>query len=85
MSVDFRTRVDSEQASVEAGPFFRDTLPPLLDAQQAEIAPGARELPLASFCIETDGEAWTLAWDEDRVSVKPGHGASARSGSWTSC
>jgi hypothetical protein len=78
MSVDFRTRVDSEQAPVEAGPFFRDTLPPLLDAHQAEIAPGARELPLAPFCIETDGESWTLAWDEDRVSVNPGNQGRAR-------
>ncbi len=56
MSVDLRTRVDSEQVPVEAGPFFRETLPPLLDAHQAQIAPGASELPLADFCIETDGE-----------------------------
>lgn len=76
MSVDIRTRVDSEQAPVEAGRFFRETLPPLLDAHQAQIAPGASELPLEDFCIETDGEPWTLAWREDRVSVEAGsHGA----------
>jgi len=28
-------RVDAEQAPMEAGPFFRETLPPLLDAHQA--------------------------------------------------
>jgi hypothetical protein len=76
MSVDLRTRADSEQVPVEAGPFFRETLPPLLDAHQAQIAPGASELPLEDFCIEIDGDPWTLAWHEDRVSVKAGdHGA----------
>ncbi|NRA08771.1 MAG: phytanoyl-CoA dioxygenase family protein [Myxococcales bacterium] len=73
MSVDLRTRVDTEQVPVEAGPFFRETLPALLDAHRALIAPGASELPLADFCIETDGEQWTLACHEDRVSVKAGH------------
>jgi len=76
MSVDLRTRVDSEQAPVEASRFFRETLPPLLDAHQAQITPGASELPLEDFCIETDGEPWTLAWHEDRVAVEAGsHGA----------
>jgi len=78
MSVDLRTRVDSEQAPVEAGPFFRETLPALLDARRALIAPGASELPLADFCIETDGEPWTLAWHEDRVSVKAGQRGEGR-------
>ena len=72
MSVDLRTRVDVELAPLEAGSFFRDTLPPLLDAHQADITPGARELRLKPFCIEVDGEAWTLTWDGDRVSVAPG-------------
>ena len=78
LSVDLRTRVDSEQVPVEAGPFFRETLPSLLDAHQALIAPGASELPLADFCIETDGEAWTLCWHGDRASVKAGHHGGAR-------
>ncbi|MGE4609325.1 MAG: phytanoyl-CoA dioxygenase family protein [Myxococcota bacterium] len=73
MSVDLRTRVDSDQPPVEPGVFFRETLPPLLDSNQALIAPGASELPLADFCIETDGEPWTLAWHENRVSVKAGN------------
>jgi hypothetical protein len=78
MSVDLRTRVDSEQIPVVAGTFFRETLPPLLDARQAQIEPGASELPLADFCIETDGEPWTLAWDGDRVSVKAASHGKAR-------
>jgi hypothetical protein len=78
MTVDLRTRVDSEQRSVEAASFFRESLPPLLDAHQAEIAPGARELPLERFCIETDGEPWTLAFENDRVVVRAGHSGKAR-------
>ena len=56
MSIDQRTRVDSDQVSVEATSFFHETLPPLLDAHHAEITPGASDLPLDDFCIETDGE-----------------------------
>ena len=78
MSVDLRFRVDSEQSPVEAGHFFRETLPPLLDAHRDLIAPGARELPLEPFCIETDGEPWTLHWNDDRVEVKFGHRGKAR-------
>ncbi len=78
MSVDLRFRVDTEQSPVEAGHFFRETLPPLLDAHRDLIAPGARELPLEPFCIETDGEPWTLDWNDDRVEVKSGHHGKAR-------
>jgi len=72
VSVDLRTRLDAEQAPIHAGQFFRERLPDLFDAAQAEIAPGARALPLRPFCIETDGEPWTLAWSHDRVSVSSG-------------
>jgi hypothetical protein len=78
MTVDLRTRVDSEQEQVEAGRFFRETLPPLLDVHQAEIAPGASELPLDDFCIETDGEPWTLGWRGERVELKQGRHGKAR-------
>jgi hypothetical protein len=78
MSVDLRTRVDTEQVPVDAGIFFREILPARLDANQDLIAPGARELPLESFCIETEGEPWTLSFHENRVSVAPGHQGQAR-------
>ena len=78
MSVDLRTRVDGEQAPVEASQFFRETLPGLLDVHHGLIAPGASELALPNFCIETEGESWTLVWSGDRVSVEPGHGGEAR-------
>ena len=78
MSVDLRTRADGEQAPVEATHFFRDLLPPRLDAHQALISPGARELRLVDFCIETDGEPWTLSWRDDRVEIEPGRHGEAR-------
>jgi hypothetical protein len=78
MSVDLRTRVDSEQHPVEADRFFRDTLPPLLDAHQDSIEPGARELALPDLCIETEGEPWTLSWQGDRVHVEAGRHGKAR-------
>jgi hypothetical protein len=71
-------RVDSEQAPVEAGRFFRETLPALLDAHRAHIEPGARELPLKDFCIETEAEPWTLAWQGDRVQIREGRHGKAR-------
>ena len=61
MSVDLRTQVDAEKPPVEVGVFFGETLPALLDNHQALIEPGASGLPLPDFCIETDGEPWTLA------------------------
>lgn len=78
MSVDLRSRVDAEQAPVEASALFRDILPPRLDAHQADIAPGAAALGLEAFCIETDGEPWTLGWEGDRVRVRPGRQGRAR-------
>jgi Phytanoyl-CoA dioxygenase (PhyH) len=77
MSVDLRTRIDSDQAPVETGRFFRDTLPDRLEAHRELVAPGARELVLKDFCIETEGEPWTLAWHGDRASIAPGRGGAA--------
>ena len=56
MSVDLRTRTDSEQAPINADLFFRETLPAQLDANQHLIAPGASELPLVDFCIEVGAD-----------------------------
>ncbi len=73
MSVDVRTRVDSDQRAVDASAFFRDELPGLLDARHALIAPAAATVSLRDICIETDAEPWTLTYREEGVSVAPGH------------
>jgi len=78
VSVDLRTRVDAAQGPVEAGRFFRETLPPRLDAHHGAIAPGASELRLRDLCIETDGEPFTLAWDGGRVAIREGRHGAAR-------
>jgi hypothetical protein len=78
MTVDLRTRVDARHSDVDARVFFRESLPAQCDAQQAEIAPGARELRLRRFCIEVEGEPWTLEWQGDRVHVHEGHRGEAR-------
>lgn len=78
MSVDLRTRVDSDQTPVEAGLFFRETLPARLDAHQGLIAPAASQLRLKDFCIEVDSEAWTLSWQGERVCVTAGNSGQAR-------
>jgi hypothetical protein len=78
MSVDLRTRVDGERDPVEAARFFREALPALFEAHHDLILPAARELPLIDFCIETDGEPWTLAWRDERVEVAEGGRSQAR-------
>jgi hypothetical protein len=78
MSVDIRTRVDSDQAPVEAGLFFGETLPARLDARRDRFAAGASRLRLRDFCLEIDSEPWTLAWKGDRVSVASGSHGEAR-------
>jgi len=72
MSIDLRTRLDVAEAPVPAGPFFREMLPPLLDAHQALIAPGAAQRRLRDLCIETAGEPFTLRWRGDRAEVRAG-------------
>ena len=78
MSVDFRTRLDTDQAPISARTFFTETLPPLLDAHQSRIEPGARNLRLKGFCLETDGEPFTLSWKRNRVVVEEGNHGVAR-------
>jgi hypothetical protein len=78
LSVDLRTRVDVDPVPVEAGRLFGEILPARLDAQRADIAPGARGLRLPDLCIETEGEPWTLAWRGDRVAVRPDDRGRAR-------
>ncbi len=78
MSVDLRTRVDRDQHPIEAASFFGESLPSLLDAHQSAIAPGAAELRLKGFCVEVDGQPWTLDWQRDRVCVRAGQHGQAR-------
>lgn len=72
MSVDLRTRADAAHDPVDAAHFFGHELPALLDARQHLIEPGARDLSLPDFCLDTEGEAWTLRFLGDRVVAEAG-------------
>jgi len=74
MSVDLRTRTDGPRPEVDPGRFFREELPPALDASAAAISAGAPFLELRPLTVEIDGASWTLAWDDDRVTVAAGDG-----------
>ena len=78
MSVDLRTRVDSEQSAVTAERFFSESLPAALEQNRSRVAPGASALSLADLCVEVDGEPWTLCWAGDRVEVLRGNRGRAR-------
>ena len=78
MSIDLRTRVDTDQPPIEASIFFNQNLPAIMDEHQSLFAPAATGLPLVDFCIEVDSEPWTLAWANDRVTITPGRHGQAR-------
>jgi hypothetical protein len=78
MSIDLRTRIDSDQAPVTADRFFNETLPDRLDAHQDLVAAGGKQLRLHDLCLEIDGEAWTLSWHGDRAAVDVGNQGQAR-------
>ena len=78
MSVDLRTRVDSTQAPVEAGRFFGETLPPLLDAQQARSSPAPASSGSWISASRPTASPTRSSGREDRVAVKPGCEGRAR-------
>jgi hypothetical protein len=78
MTVDLRSRSDTDQTPIDVPTFFRETLPARFDAHRTILAPGARALRLRPFCVEVDSEPWTLGWDGDRVSIRSGHHGESR-------
>ncbi|NNL68213.1 MAG: hypothetical protein HKP30_18330 [Myxococcales bacterium] len=76
--MDLRTRVDAEIPPLDVAAFFRSELPARLEAHHGHVAPGAAGLRLVDFCIETDGEPFTLRHREGRVEIAPGHAGRAR-------
>lgn len=78
MFIDLRTRLDSEQTAVEPGLFFRESLPSFFDAHHALMAPAASGLPLKDFCLEVDGQPFTMSWRDDRATVSAGSEGQAR-------
>jgi hypothetical protein len=73
VSVDTRTRTDAGIAPVDAGVFFEDALPELLDRHGDLALPGARELGPRPLAIAVGGRSWTLALAGDRITIRRGH------------
>jgi hypothetical protein len=72
VSVDLRTRTEGDIRSIEAGTFFADEWPALLENHEQLALPGARELGPRPLTLEVDGEAWTLVLGDDGVRARPG-------------
>jgi hypothetical protein len=72
VSVDVRTRVDSDAKAVDAHELFEHLLPERI-AQNGHLAsPGATELHPPPLTLDVEGDAWTLALDGDRITLTAG-------------
>jgi hypothetical protein len=67
VSLDFRTRTDDDIAPVATRSFFEETLPELITRHEAGAAPGAEELAVEPFTIETPSGVWTLVLRSGRL------------------
>jgi hypothetical protein len=69
VSLDFRTRTDGDIAPVDTRTFFEETLPDLITRNEAIAVPGAEELAVEPFTIETPSGSWTLAVRSGRLAL----------------
>jgi len=76
VALDLRTRYDADVVPLDETAFFERQLPALAAERSHLAVPGARELGVQPFTLETPAGAWTLAVEGDRVEV--GAGASGR-------
>lgn len=72
MGVDVRTRVDGTTERVDPADFFDHELPVRLDAAARGSEPAVRWLDPPPLVVVVDGDAWTLATDDGRVTVRRG-------------
>jgi hypothetical protein len=77
MTIDIRTRDDVDVETIDVADFFGTQLPRLAADGSALAVPGARELGVRPFTIETTAGIWTLSVDDDAVRVRPGGGGHA--------
>ena len=72
MTIDLRTRDDVDVETIDVGDFFGNQLPRLAAERSVLAVPGARELGVRPFTIETTAGTWTVSVDDDAVRVHPG-------------
>ena len=71
MTIDFRARDDVDVDTIDVADFFGAQLPGLAAERSALAVPGARELGVRPFTIETTAGTWTLSVDDDSVRGGP--------------
>jgi hypothetical protein len=74
VSLDFRTRSDGDIRPVPVAPFFDEELPALAASRSHLAVPGARELGVEPFTIDTPAGSWTLSLAGDAIRVERGDG-----------
>jgi hypothetical protein len=78
VSLDLRTRTDNDVAAVDIVEFFEQQLPELAADYQDLAIPGALELGIHPFAIDTAVGSWTLSITEQSLQVAHGdHGGAA--------
>jgi hypothetical protein len=78
VSLDLRTRSDSDTHPIDAGEFFDQRLPALASNGAALVIPGALELGIRPMSVITDEGSWTLSVTATSLKVRSGdHGESA--------
>ena len=77
MTIDLRTRDDVDVETIDVAEFFGSALPGLAVERSALAVPGARELGVRPFTVETSSGSWTLSVDDDAVRVRAGGGGHA--------
>jgi hypothetical protein len=77
MTIDLRTRQDVDVETIDVEDFFATELPDLAAENSALAVPGARELGVQPFTIETAAGSWTLSVDDEEVRVCEGGGGAA--------
>ena len=77
VTLDLRTRVDGDLESIDVVDLFEEQLPQLASERSYLAVPGARELDVDPFTVETPDGVWTLSLDGDAVRVVAGDGGQA--------
>ncbi len=77
VDLDRRTRSDAEVVPLDVEDFFVRELPELAAANGHLAAPGALELGLRPFTVDTEAGSWTLTVSEGAVAVSAGAAGAA--------
>jgi hypothetical protein len=72
VSLDLRTRTDSDVAAIDVVQFFEHELPDLAEAHADLAVPGALELDISPLTITTAAGTWTLSITSHAIEIARG-------------